>query len=247
MPKDNSQKPLMQADWSEIVALNFQIDPAILEPRVPRGLELDFHNDETYVSLVAMYLRNVKMMGFPIPISRGFEELNLRFYVKRKVGPRFVTGACFIKDFVPNAVGSWILSTLFKTTFARMKMKRECSGFGSRDEEVVPKVSYEWKVGDTENKIKIKARARMKKTGPDTKVGFILGHNNEYSVRKSRIYEYRVQRPPWVVWDAAQASFECNTKQLFGQEFVKTLSRRPSSVFVSEGSPVTIFRPTVIS
>lgn len=246
MPNDN-QKPLMQADWSEIVALNFQVDPSILEPRVPKGLELDFHNGETYVSLVAMHLRNVKMMGFPIPISRGFDELNLRFYVKRKVGPRYVTGACFIKDFVPNAAASWILTTLFKSTFARMKMKRESSGFGSRDEDVVPKICYQWKVGDAENVIKIKGRARMKKTGPDTKVGFILDHNNEYSVRDSTIYEYRVQRPPWTVWDAAQASFECNTKLLFGDEFVKTLSRRPSSVFVAEGSPVTIFRPTVIN
>jgi uncharacterized protein YqjF (DUF2071 family) len=247
MSDDSSSKPLMQAVWSEIVAINFQIDPAILEPRVPKGLELDFYKDETYVSLVAMNLKNVKMMGFPIPISRGFEELNLRFYVKRKVGPRYISGACFIKDYVPNAVGSWVLGTLFKSTFARLKMKRESSGFGSRDESVVPSIHYQWKVGDSENRIKIRARSRMKKTGSDTKVGFILNHNHEYSVRDSKIYEYRMQRPAWTVWDAAHANFECNTKRLFGEEFVKPLSKRPSSVFVAEGSPVTIFRPTLIS
>ena len=237
----------MQAEWSEIVAINFQIDPAILEPRVPKGLELDFYKDETYVSLVAMFLKNVKMRGFPMPISRGFEELNLRFYVKRKHGPRYVRGSCFIKDYVPNAFGSWILTNLFKTSFARLKIKRSCSGFDNNlDETVVPQAHYMWKVGEAENKIKIKARARMKKSGPDTKVGFILDHNHLFSVRQSKIYEYRVQRSPWSVWDAAQASFECDTARLFGEEFVKTLSRRPSSVFIADGSPVTIFRPEVI-
>lgn len=247
MPKESSNKLLMQAEWSEIVSLNFQIDPAILEPRVPKGLELDFHNNETYLSLVAMRLNNVRMMGFPMPISRGFEELKLRFYVRRKVGPRYINGTCRIKDYVPNAMGAWVLSTLFKTEFARAKMRRESSGFNNPDETVVPQVQYHWKIGDSENKIKIRARARMKKTGKDTKVGFILDHNYEYAVRNSRIYEYRVQRPPWTVWDAAQASFDCNARQLFGEEFVKPLSKRPSSVFLAEGSPVTVFRPTVLS
>ncbi|MDB4777923.1 DUF2071 domain-containing protein [bacterium] len=247
MPKETTKKLLMQANWSEIVSVNFQIDPAILEPRVPQGLELDFHNNETYISLIALRLNYVKMRGFPLPICRGFEGIGLRFYVKRKVGPRYVTGTCLIKDYVSSAIGAWVLSSLFKIKSSKVKLKRESSGFNSPDESVVPQVQYQWSIGDSQNKLKVKGRARMKKTGSDTKVGFILGHNNTYTERDSQAFEHRVERPPWTVWDAAQASFECNTKQMFGQEFVKTLARRPSSVFVSEGSPVTVFRPAVIS
>lgn len=237
----------MKANWTEIVSVNFQIDPSILQPRVPKGLELDFHNDETFISLIALRLNYVKMGSFPMPICRGFEGIGLRFYVKRQVGPRYLTGTCLIKDYVSTAMGAWILSSVFKIKSAKAKIKRTSSGFFSPGEADVPQVEYKWSIGDVQNKIKVKARARMKKTGPDTKVGFILGHNNTYNYRDSQAFEHRVQRPPWVVWDAAQASFECNTKQMFGQEFVKTLSRRPSSVFVAEGSPVTFFRPTAIS
>ena len=197
----------MQANWSEIVSVNFQIDPAILESRVPKGLELNFHNKETYISLLARRLNNVKMMGFPLPICRGFEELSLRFYVKRKIGPRYVNGVCLIKGYVSNGMGAWILSTLYKSKSTKVKMKLESSGFASHDDSIVPQVQYHWNVGDSENKIKVKARARMKKTGPDTKVGFILGHNNEYADRNSRVFEHRVERPPWTVWDASASKF----------------------------------------
>ena len=91
------QKPLLKARFSELVALNFSIDPSILEPLVPKGLELDFFKDETYVSLVAMMLRDVRVFGFPIHIASGFEEFNLRFYVRRKVGDTYRKGDLFFK------------------------------------------------------------------------------------------------------------------------------------------------------
>ena len=40
-------KPLMKAVYSDLVAVNFQIDEKILRPLVPRGLELDFYHGET--------------------------------------------------------------------------------------------------------------------------------------------------------------------------------------------------------
>jgi len=247
MEKTTSEKPLMQANCSEIVVLNFRIDPKILLPRVPRGLELDYHDDQTFVSLVVRSLKKVKMARFPIPVSQGFEELNLRFYVKRQDGPREVKGTCIIKEYVPSAISSWILSTLFKTTVGRMEMSGQASGFGSKKRGVVPKIHYKWKVGEFENKIKIKGRALMSKTGPETQVGFILNHKHEFGVRDSKTVQYRIQSPPWTVWDAAHANFECDTRNLFGQEFAKPLSRRPSSVFLAEGNPMTVFQPTPVS
>ena len=81
LKKQITRKPLMKAKFSEVVALNLQIDPEILKPLVPKGLELNFFKDETYVSLVAMMLRDVRVWGIPIHIASGFEEVNLRFYV----------------------------------------------------------------------------------------------------------------------------------------------------------------------
>ena len=71
----------MKASYNELVVLNFQIAPKVLEKKVPRGLELDFFNDETYVSLVCMVVRKVGIMG--IPITRAFAALSRIYYVSR--------------------------------------------------------------------------------------------------------------------------------------------------------------------
>ena len=127
-----------------------------------------------------------------------------------------------------------------------MKMKHENSGFDDAP-DTVPSVDYQWKVGDHWNRLRIKARGRIRRSERETKHGFILGHDNNYSQRKNETLEYRAERPRWTIWDAAQANFTCDVKQLFGYEFEKPLGRRPASVFVSSGSDVTIFRPTVVS
>ena len=168
----------MTARFSELVAINFQIDPKILEPRVPRGLELDFYNGETYVSLIAMMLRDVRVWGIPIHIATGFEELNLRFYVRRKDGDGYQRGACFIKDYVSSAAAAWILGSLFKADFHKLKMKHDNSGFDGGPESI-PSVDYGWKVGDRWNRLRVKARSQIKRTDRETKHGFILEHDNE--------------------------------------------------------------------
>lgn len=245
--KMSKPKVLFKARFSELVALNFSIDPTILEPRVPKGLELDFFKDETYVSLVAMMLRDVRVFGFPIHIASGFEEFNLRFYVRRKVGDTYQKGACFLKDYVSGSAAAWILGRIFKAEFGRLKLKHKNSGFDPTDEGAIPEVDYQWKVDDHWNRIRIKARERIQRTGTDTKVGFILNHNNAYSSRDGMTLEYAVARPQWQVWNAAQANFTCDVKRLFGAEFVKPLARRPASVFVTAGSEVVYYRPTAIA
>ena len=72
-------KLLTPAAYNELVAVNFQINPALLDPYLPRGLELDFYGGETYVSLSCMVMRKIGILG--LPISRGFVELSLRFFV----------------------------------------------------------------------------------------------------------------------------------------------------------------------
>ena len=241
-----TQKPLMRARFSELVALNFSIDPAILQPLVPRGLELDFFKDETYVSLIAMMLRDVRVFGFPIHIASGFEEINLRFYVRRRVGDSYRKGACFLKDYVSGAAAAWVLGRIFKAEFGRLKLKHKNSGFDPKEENAIPEVDYQWKVDDHMNRVRVKAREKVQRMGADTKVGFILNHNNEYSCRNGKTLEYAMARPQWVVWNAAQANFTCDVRKLFGPEFEKPLSRRPASVFVTSGSEVVIYKPTEV-
>ena len=66
--------------------LNYVIDPAILKPLLPAGTELDFFHDRTCVSVVGFQFLDTRVRGVAIPFHRHFEEVNLRFYVRRR-GP----------------------------------------------------------------------------------------------------------------------------------------------------------------
>lgn len=69
-----SSSPFLTAEWRYLVMLNFVADPALLKPSVPLGTELDFHQGETFVSLVGFRFLRTRMLGLPIPLHRDFEE-----------------------------------------------------------------------------------------------------------------------------------------------------------------------------
>ena len=74
----------LRARWVHLVMLNWEIDPARLAPLVPRGTELDTHEGRHFVSLVGFRFENTRVLGVPVPFHRNFEEVNLRFYVRRE-------------------------------------------------------------------------------------------------------------------------------------------------------------------
>lgn len=243
LPPDAKIKPLLQADYSDLVAINFQVDDQILKPLVPAGLELDYFAGETFVSLVAMKIKRLKIWGLPFSLIPAFPEISLRFYVRRTRGDKSENGTCLIKDYVGGATAAWYLQSQFKSEFAKLKIQGKSKGFVPNE---IPEVEYRWKYDDQWNNLRVRARSRITNTGTGTKVGFILEHSNYFASQKGRTIAYRVERPQWEVWDAAQANFNCDVKNLFGRAFIKPLSKRPASVFVSAGSHVTVYRPSEI-
>ena len=73
----------LKAEWNNLVMINYVVDPAILEKYVPKGTELDFWDGKCYISFIGFMFENVRVLGLKIPFHSDFEEVNLRFYVKR--------------------------------------------------------------------------------------------------------------------------------------------------------------------
>jgi uncharacterized protein YqjF (DUF2071 family) len=42
----------LKANWEDIIMANYVIDPTILAPFVPKGVELDLFDEKFYISLV---------------------------------------------------------------------------------------------------------------------------------------------------------------------------------------------------
>ena len=97
-----TDRPFLTATWHHRAMLNYRVDSALLGPHVPRGTELDSHNGATWISLVGFLFADTRVLGLRVPLHTTFEELNLRFYVRRTLGSEVRRGVVFIKDIVPG-------------------------------------------------------------------------------------------------------------------------------------------------
>src|ERR1700691_1984058 len=88
----------MTAEWKWLVMANYAVDPSLLEPLVPRGTELDSFDGSVYVSLIGFLFNRSRIYGVSIPFHQSFEEVNLRFYVRR--GEK--RGVVFVRELVPK-------------------------------------------------------------------------------------------------------------------------------------------------
>ena len=105
-------KTFMTARWENLIMANYTIDPAALLGYLPPGVEIDLFEGKAYVSLVGFLFKNSQIFGVPIPLLGTFEEVNLRFYVRRRDGHGYKRGVVFINETVPYKPVAWLANKL---------------------------------------------------------------------------------------------------------------------------------------
>jgi hypothetical protein len=93
------------------------------------------------------------------------------------------------------------------------------------------------------NKLEVTANSKFNELSVGSKEEFITEHYWGYSsVDKNRTGEYEVAHPRWNIYPVETHNLDCDFKKLYGDDFDILNNRQPASVFLAEGSPVTIFR-----
>ncbi len=88
--------------------LNYEVDPSLLKKHVPRNTELDSFRGRAYITLVGFRFSRTKLFGsLPVPFHTDFDEVNLRFYVRRKEKDEDRRGVVFVAEIVPK----WAVAT----------------------------------------------------------------------------------------------------------------------------------------
>jgi uncharacterized protein len=230
-------KPFLEAEWRYLALLNFAIEPAILAPLVPDGTELDFLEGQTFVSVVGFLFLNTRVLGLAIPFHRDFEEVNLRFYVRRKSADTWRRGVVFVRELVPRLAIARVARVFYGEPYLAVPMRH---AIADNDTGVV--VEYRWRRGRKWEELKMTAAAGSPSEFPaGSHEEFILEHYWGYTAGK-RTSEYRVDHPRWRIWPALTASFKADVATLYGEQFVEPLGAAPVSQLIAEGSHVRVFR-----
>lgn len=227
----------LTAEWRKLIMAQYEVDPAILAPWLPSGIELDFYQGHCYVSLVGFLFDRVRVKGIPIPFHTSFEEVNLRFYVNRTEpdGTR-KRGVVFIREFVPRNAIAFIAHLFYEEPYEAMPM-----GHSNHTTPDALFVSYRW--GDAKNlqRITVEALPDLRSIEPGSEEEFITEHFWGYTKRSDgATYEYGVQHPRWKAYTIRNSALEVDFGALYGPVFADLNNRKPDSILLAEGSAVKV-------
>ncbi len=235
-------RAFLTAQWRHLLMINYAVDPALLRPRVPRGVELDSWLGITYLSLVGFLFQDVKVMGLSVPFHRDFEEVNLRFYVRRRGPEGWRRGVVFIKEIVPRALIATVARVCYNEPYQAMPMRHQIdleNGALRRG----GLVGFYWFEHKRLNLMSARLGGSPSLPEAGSVEEFITEHYWGYTAqRNGGCKQYQVEHPRWPVWPAGDPVVDCDTALIYGPEFEQPLSEAPLSVFVAEGSAVSVGR-----
>lgn len=219
--------------------LNYVVPPRLLSPFVPRGTELDLDDGKAWLSLVAFQFLRTRVLGVPVPLHVNFEEVNLRFYVRRPMGREARRAVVFVRELVPRPAIAAVARTLYNEAYESTPMKSQVTG-------LPPHVRYSWSAGASWDSVEAQATGEATLPEAGSHEAFITEHHWGYTKqRDGGTVEYRVEHPRWQVWRAEQVRVDANLERLYGRLIASELTA-PVTAFVAEGSQVTVSRPVRI-
>ena len=233
-------EPFLTARWESLALLNFECPREILEPLVPRGTELDSWGDVDLVSLVGFRFVDTRVKGVGVPCHRTFEEVNLRFYVRRRHTDGSLRRAVvFIKELVPRRAVAAVARLVYNEPYSTVSMTHEVS----LDEDSGGNIAYSWVHRGLAYRLQARVAGAARPLVPGSEAEFITEHHWGYTKQRGGgTTEYRVDHPSWLFWDAPESSYESPpTETLYGTSFTKVLGTEPRSAFVAVGSEVSVF------
>jgi uncharacterized protein YqjF (DUF2071 family) len=224
----------LTAEWRSLLMLNYVIDPAVLGPLVPHGVELDLWQGEALVSMVGFLFLHTRVMGVPIPFHRNFEEVNLRFYVRREAPEGWRRGVTFVREIVPRRAIASLARVLYNEPYLACPMRHRVAEGACE---------YGWHFGERWNSIRAEFDGEPAPLGKGSAEEFIFEHYWGYTrQREGGTAEYQVEHPSWRTWVARNPRLDGDTVALYGAQFAEALGGKPLSAFLAEGSPISVRR-----
>jgi uncharacterized protein YqjF (DUF2071 family) len=223
--------------------LNYEVPPVLLRPLVPVGTELDTWDGASLVSIVGFRFLDTRVLGIPIPGHRDFDEINLRFYVRRRDDHgNWRRAVVFVRELVPRRAIAFVARWFYNEPYTAVPMRHDLQMANAANGQSGRAV-YAWRLADRWHRLEVKTRGLPGFPDPSSEAAFITEHYWGYTVqRDGGSKEYRVEHPPWRVWDTEEAQFDCDVRAVYGEGFAECLEVPPRSAFLAEGSVITVYR-----
>ncbi|MFV0388126.1 MAG: YqjF family protein [Pyrinomonadaceae bacterium] len=224
----------LTAKWVDLIMANYAVSPDLVADLIPKGTEPDIFEGTFYISLVSFKFRDTAVLGVPVPFHKDFEEINLRFYVKRTLDEEIRRGVVFVKEIVPKSAVTWVARKLYGEPYETW------TTWSEEDED---ELTYFWERGETENRIHVEIAENLGIPKSGSVEEFITEHYWGYTRRgELRTDEYRVSHPKWEVYNVNYAEIEVDFGATYGERFSVLNETAPNSIFLAKGSDIVVYK-----
>ena len=213
---------------------NYAVEPSLLAGRVPPGTTLDFHDGKCFVSLVAFMFIDTRVLKIPVPFHINFEEVNLRFYVRRETETETRRGVVFVKEIVPRFAIATVARVFYGEPYEAWRMSHA---------KTKNEISYAWWKADCANQIKIEIGENTGVPRENSHGEFIIEHYWGYTKRgANRTDEYKVEHPKWELFSVKDYEIKIDFGRLYGEEYAFLNGEEPDSILLAKGSPIAVYK-----
>ena len=248
---DNAS-PFLTAEWRHLVMLNYEVDPNVLTSYLPRGTELDLFQEQCLISLVGFQFRETSLRGWRIPWHVNFDEVNLRFYVRRVVNGQVRRGVVFLREIVGRHAISWVANRIYHENYVTHPIFSRIIASAALPDATgltVPRqqIRYHWRARGQEFQFGCDSAGEPTPLVPGSISEFITEHYWGYVRRRDgSTGEYEVRHPAWRVWQPVQVFASPQIAAYYGGPFEAALSQPAHSALLAEGSAVSVHPGRII-
>jgi uncharacterized protein YqjF (DUF2071 family) len=222
--------------------LNYWVPSALVEPYLPRGVELDLWERHAIVSVVGFLFQRTRIVGVPAVFHGDFAELNLRFYVKHLADGETRHGITFIQEIVSRRAVAAAARLSYNEPYVVMPI-------GSTIVHAEPggpptRAEFRWGAAGAETALVAECESAAIEPLPGSPEEFITVRHWGYTAqRDGSTVEYAVHHPRWRVRSGGTGALSGAVARTFPPAFAEVLREPPASVMTADGSAVAVYFP----
>lgn len=216
--------------------MNYIISPEILENYLPAYTIIDYFKGNCFTSLVGFPFRNVEIAGMKIPFYTDFEEINLRFYVKRFDGTTWRKGTVFISEIANKSALKFLANSFLHEKYQTLETRQEI-----KENSELIETKYSWRTWMNWQFLNLISEKPSESVAEGTEAHFIMDRSSGYQkYDTATTNEYGISHPKWNIYPIRSFDINVDFEESFDSNFPVLNETLPHSVILARGSSVAV-------
>jgi uncharacterized protein YqjF (DUF2071 family) len=227
-------KPFLTACWRNLLLATYRVPAELLQSRLPKGLELDRLDGDTFVSLVAFEFSNTRVLGVRCPGYQTFPELNLRYYVRAGTE----RGVIFIREFVSSRLVAYLAKRWYNEPY-------RVAGLSAARSEDAAGISMRFllTLQDRTHSLAVQTAKNPFHPAPGSAEHSLIEQRWGFGLnRRGKLIRYEVIHEPWQVFPVTSFHINLDWARVYGPEWSWLNETQPWSTIFAAGSAIELYR-----